>query len=47
MGLFPLLSTTTYEGRMLESQEITKIERKSLDPALFEIPAGYSKAEGC
>jgi hypothetical protein len=43
MGLFPLLSTTAYEGRTLDSQEITKIERKSLDPALFEIPAGYSK----
>jgi hypothetical protein len=43
MGLFPLHSTTTYEGRELESQEVTRIERKQLDPALFEIPPGYSK----
>ena len=43
MGLFPLLSTIEYEGRILESQEITKIERKPLDPGLFEIPAGFSK----
>ncbi len=43
MGLFPLLSTTTVEGRELESQEVTRIERKVLDPALFEIPQGYTK----
>jgi hypothetical protein len=43
MGLFPLLSTTTYEGRLVDSQEVTKIERKPLDPALFEIPSGYTK----
>ncbi len=43
MGLFPLVSTTTYEGRTLESQEVTRIERKPLDPALFEIPQGYTK----
>lgn len=43
MGLFPLLSTTTYEGRQLESQEVTRIERRQLDPALFEIPGGYTK----
>lgn len=43
LGLFPLLSTTTYEGRELESQEVTRIERRALDPALFEIPGGYTK----
>lgn len=43
MGLFPLHSTTTYEGRELESQQVTRIERKQLDPALFEIPPGYAK----
>lgn len=43
IGLFPLFSTTTYEGRELESQEVTRIERKVLDPALFEIPQGYAK----
>jgi hypothetical protein len=43
MGLFPLHSTTMYEGRELESQEVIRIERKQLDPALIEIPAGYTK----
>ena len=43
LGLFPLQSTTTYEGHTLDAQEVTKIERKTLDPALFEIPAGYTK----
>jgi hypothetical protein len=43
MGLFPLKSTTEYEGRVLDAQEITKIERRVLDPGLFEIPAGYAK----
>jgi hypothetical protein len=43
IGLFPLLSTTTYEGRLVDSQEVTKIERKQLDPALFEIPSGFTK----
>jgi hypothetical protein len=43
MGLYPLLSTTLYEGRELESQEVIRIERKQLDPSLFEIPNGYTK----
>ncbi len=43
MGLFPLLSITRYEGRILESQEVTKIERKMLAGELFKIPEGYKK----
>lgn len=43
MGLYPLESVTRYEGRILESQEVTKIERKSLSNDLFQIPAGYKK----
>jgi len=43
MGLFPLLSVTRYEGRVLESQEVTKIERKPLAGDLFRIPEGYTK----
>lgn len=43
MGLYPLLSTTRLEGRVLESQEVTRIERKALPSDLFEIPAGYVK----
>lgn len=43
MGLFPLRSVTRYEGRQLESQEVTKIERKPLAKELFQIPGGYKK----
>jgi hypothetical protein len=43
MGLFPLRSVTRYEGRELESQEVTKIERKRLANELFQIPKGYKK----
>lgn len=43
MGLFPLHSTTTFEGRVLEEQEVVKIERTKVDRSLFEIPAGYIK----
>jgi hypothetical protein len=43
MALYPLQSVTRYEGRVLESQEVTKIERKSLPDDLFRIPAGYSR----
>ena len=43
MGLYPLQSVTRYEGRILESQEVTKIERKSLSNDLFRIPEGYKK----
>ncbi len=43
MGLYPLLSVTRFEGRILESQEVTKIERTTLSQELFQIPAGYSK----
>ncbi len=37
MGPMEILSTTTIE--------VTKIEQKSFDPSLFEIPKGYKKVE--
>jgi len=43
MGLFPLVSVLRYEGRILESQEVTKIERATLASELFQIPEGYKK----
>lgn len=43
MGLFPLVSVLRYEGRVLESQEVTKIERATLAGELFQIPEGYKK----
>ncbi|MCC6396763.1 MAG: DUF4412 domain-containing protein [Bacteroidetes bacterium] len=43
MGFFPLVSVLRYEGRVLESQEVTKIERATLASELFQIPEGYKK----
>jgi Domain of unknown function (DUF4412) len=43
LGMFPLSSVTRIEGTVVESQEITKIERTSLSNSLFELPAGYTK----
>ncbi len=43
LGLFPLSSVTRIEGTLVESQEITKIERTALSNALFELPPGYTK----
>jgi hypothetical protein len=41
-GFFPLKMTFTEKGKTM-SMEATKVEKKSLDAALFEIPAGYSE----
>ncbi len=43
MGIFPVISTTRYDGKIIESQEITRVERKPVDPGLFLVPAGYAK----
>jgi len=43
LHLFPLVSVTRYGGEVIDSQEVTKIERRSLDPNLFVIPAEYKK----
>jgi len=43
MGVFPLSATTRIDGRLVESQEVTKIEKSSLAPELFELPAGFSR----
>jgi hypothetical protein len=43
MGYFPLVARTKLEGVVVESSEVTKIEGKKLEPALFEVPKGYRK----
>jgi len=43
LGVFPLQASTRIEGNVVESQEVTKIERRSLPPEIFEIPRGYAK----
>jgi hypothetical protein len=43
MGFFPLSAATKMEGKVFESQEVTKIEKKALPPSMFELPAGYKK----
>lgn len=43
LGLYPLVSTTRIEGKIVESQQTTGIEVKNLDPGLFDLPPGYRK----
>jgi hypothetical protein len=43
LGLYPLASSTRIEGKVVESQETTMIELKSLSSELFDLPAGYRK----
>ncbi|MBX2989853.1 MAG: DUF4412 domain-containing protein [Bacteroidetes bacterium] len=43
MGIYPLASATKIDGVLAESQEVTRIEQKKLDPLIFELPAGYKK----
>jgi hypothetical protein len=42
-GIYPLRSTTKVEGQLIESQEVTRIEAKTLDPSLFTLPADFKK----
>ncbi|HXX64164.1 MAG TPA: DUF4412 domain-containing protein [Bacteroidota bacterium] len=43
MGLFPLLVSTRSEGKIVESQEIVKIEKKTLSEDLFLLPSNYTR----
>jgi len=43
MGIFPVVSITRYDGKIIESQEITRVEKKPVGPELFQVPAGYVK----
>jgi hypothetical protein len=43
MGYFPLIARIRLEGRIIESSEVTKLQRRQCENALFELPAGYKK----
>ena len=43
LGLFPLVSVTRYGGKVVDSQEVTKIERRPVGVEDFVIPADYRK----
>jgi Domain of unknown function (DUF4412) len=43
LGVFPLLANTRIEGKVVESQEVVRIEKRSLSEDLFSLPAGYKK----
>ncbi|MEW6510157.1 MAG: DUF4412 domain-containing protein [Bacteroidota bacterium] len=43
MGVFPLAATTRIGGQVVEMQEVTRIEPRSLSDDLFSLPEGYRK----
>jgi uncharacterized protein DUF4412 len=43
MKVFPLKIVSSKDGDTTESQEVTRIERASLQESMFEPPAGYKK----
>lgn len=43
LGYYPLIAATRVGGKVLESQEVTKIEKKPLARELFDLPAGFRK----
>lgn len=43
MGMYPMMSVTKIGGNLIESQEVTRIEVKTLEASLFELPAGFTK----
>lgn len=45
LGGFPVRVRTLVEGKEPLVMRVTKVERKDLDPKLFEVPAGYTKRD--
>ena len=43
MNIFPLKIVRSKEGKIKDTQEVTKIEAKTLAASLFEAPSGYEK----
>ena len=43
MGYYPLIASTSVGGKVMESQEVTKVEKKQLSSDLFQLPEGYTK----
>jgi hypothetical protein len=42
-GIYPLRSATKVDGQLIESQEVTRIEAKTLDSTLFVLPTDFKK----
>ncbi|MCC7301725.1 MAG: DUF4412 domain-containing protein [Bacteroidia bacterium] len=43
-GMFPMYSTlSAMDGKVTETMDATKVEKKAVDAGLFSIPAGYTK----
>jgi hypothetical protein len=43
LGIYPLLANTRIEGKVVDSQEVLKIEKRSLGEEVFSLPGGYKK----
>jgi hypothetical protein len=43
IGVYPMIAVTRVDGVVVESQEVIRIEKQTLAPGLFELPAGYTK----
>jgi hypothetical protein len=43
LGIYPLLANTRIEGKVVDSQEVLKIEKRSLGEEIFSLPGGYKK----
>jgi hypothetical protein len=43
LGVYPLVARTKVDGKLIESQEVTKIEKRPIQSDLFELPAGFQK----
>jgi hypothetical protein len=43
LGMFTLAATTRVGGKVLEAQETTKIQSRTVDEEKFELPEGYKK----
>ncbi len=43
LGVYPLIATTKVEGKVVESQEVTKIEKLTVPAEKFDLPSGYQK----
>jgi hypothetical protein len=45
LGGFPVRVRTLIEGKPPVAMRVVKVERKAIDPKLFEVPPGYSKRD--
>lgn len=43
MGYFPMVVRTRFEGRLIESSEVTRIDMQALPDTLFVVPPEYHK----